>query len=191
MITGLPRAYLTCGLACGLARGSRAPASTGSREPYLRIREHRASSSHAHDPMLRTRNLPLFLILAALLPGCFWSRSSTNEPLDPALVSQLVPGQSTASDVVGLLGAPTEVVQLGRRTAYRYNHTFEKQAALFMIVLGLRGVDTQEDRVWVFFDEDLVLTHVGSTFDAEKTTYSIPPWDSSADNLREQREKSE
>lgn len=130
----------------------------------------------------------LVLLLSLVLPGCFWSRKATNEPLDPALVALLVPGESTATDVVELLGAPTEVVQLGRRTAYRYQHTFEKQTAVFLIVLGVRGVDTQQDRVWVFFDEDLVLTHVGATFDGDKPEYAIPPWPSSADKVREERE---
>ena len=95
------------------------------------------------------------------------------------------PGQSTARDVVALLGAPSEVVQLGQRTAYRYDHTHEKQSALFLLVIAVRGVDAQQDRVWVFFDENLLLTHVGATYDAELSSYAVPPFASSADKVQE------
>lgn len=119
--------------------------------------------------------LPLTLCLLLLTPSCFFSRRENNLPLDAEKIETLTPGVTTAQEVVAALGAPTEVVQLGTRSAYRYDHSLEKQAALFLIVLGLRGVDTQSDRVWVFFDEDLVLTHIGVTLDADRAGYSIPP----------------
>ena len=77
-------------------------------------------------------------------------------------------------EVAQLLGAPLEVVQLGYRSAWRYEFTVEKQAALFLFVVGLRGVDNQADRVWVFFDEEGVVSHVGATFAGEDAEYSVP-----------------
>ena len=118
----------------------------------------------------------LALVLLLLVPGCFISRRDTNRGLDPERVRALVPGETTAAEVVAALGAPTDVVQLGHRSAYLYSHAREKQAALFLLVVGLRGVDTQFDRAWVFFDEHDVLTHVGSTFEADEAEYAIPPW---------------
>jgi outer membrane protein assembly factor BamE (lipoprotein component of BamABCDE complex) len=121
------------------------------------------------------KNLSLALCLLLLTSGCFFSRREKNLALDPEKIATLMPGVTTARQVVETLGAPTEVVQLGTRSAYRYDHSMEKQEALFLIVLGLRGVDTQSDRVWVFFDEDQMLTHVGVTLEAERANYSIPP----------------
>jgi hypothetical protein len=72
------------------------------------------------------------------------------------------------------MGAPAEVVQLGRRTAWRYEYKVEKQAAVLVLVLGLRGMDIQSDRVWVFFDEEQKLTHVGSSFASEQASYALP-----------------
>lgn len=116
----------------------------------------------------------LLLSLALLtLPGCFLSRTHVHQSLDPQVVASLQPGAS-ARDVVERLGAPTEVVQLGRRSAYRYHYAVEKQAALFLLVLGLRGVDQQEDRAWFFFDENDVLTHVGTTLASEDVRYRMP-----------------
>lgn len=116
----------------------------------------------------------LVLVSLSLLPGCLLDRSTTNAPLDPAAVQGLVPGTSTADDVTRLLGAPVEVVQLGRRSAWRYEYQLMKRAGLFLILFGTRGTDTQADRVWVFLDEQDRVTHVGATFDASEAEYALP-----------------
>ncbi|MDA8592890.1 outer membrane protein assembly factor BamE [Planctomycetota bacterium] len=120
------------------------------------------------------RRLAPLLLAVSILPGCFFSRSRTNPELSPELASQIIPQQSTAADVTELLGAPNEVVQLGLRTAWRYEHTVEKQSAAFLVLLGLRGVDTQSDRVWVFFDADGNVTNIGTQFQASEAEYDVP-----------------
>ena len=122
--------------------------------------------------MIRTLLLSLFSLL--LLPGCFISRSDTRAPLDPEQVSSLRPNEHSEADVTRILGAPTEVVQLGKRVAYRYDHVVEKQTALWLILIGLRGVDTRADRVWAFFDEAGTLTHVGTTLLSDEADYELP-----------------
>lgn len=121
--------------------------------------------------MIRTLLLALAL---TSLSGCFISRKDLRPPLDPDKVAALRPGAMSAAEVVELLGAPTEVVQLGRRSAYRYDHVIEKQSALWLVVIGLRGVDTRSDRVWVFFDESDTLTHVGATLESDDAQYELP-----------------
>lgn len=123
---------------------------------------------------LHFRRLAPLLMAVSVLPGCFFSRSRTNPELSPELASQIIPNQSTAGDVTRVLGAPNEVVQLGLRTAWRYEHTVEKQSAAFLVFLGLRGVDTQSDRVWVFFDADGNVTNVGTQFQASEAEYDVP-----------------
>jgi outer membrane protein assembly factor BamE (lipoprotein component of BamABCDE complex) len=123
------------------------------------------------------RHLALLLVASALslLPGCFFSSRELNQHLEAASFTRLEPGKSTAKEVVEVLGAPTEVVQLGHRSAYRYDYTRTKEAGLWLLVLFLHGTDTQSDRAWVFFDEKDVLTHVGTTFQADQAEYAIPP----------------
>jgi hypothetical protein len=116
----------------------------------------------------------LLLTLLLVAPACAFMRETENEPLVPASLQSLRPGVSTAEEVVHALGAPADVVQLGRRSAYRYQFTASKRAALFLIVLGLYNQDTRADRVWVFFDENQVLSHVGSTFEAAHVEYAMP-----------------
>ena len=117
--------------------------------------------------------LPLVLALA-LAPSCFVSRTMVNEPLRRAEIDRLVPGQTKAADVVAILGAPNEVVQLGSRTAYRYDFSILKRAGFTIIVLTFLNEDTRTDRVWLFFDKDDLLTHLGSTLEAKDARYAMP-----------------
>jgi hypothetical protein len=120
------------------------------------------------------RTTCLSLLALPLLTGCFLDRAATNVPLDPAAVAALEPGVSTADDVTRLLGAPIEVVQLGRRSAWRFEYQLVKRTGLFLVLFGTRGTDTQSDRVWVFLDEQDRVTHVGATFDSEEAEYALP-----------------
>jgi hypothetical protein len=122
---------------------------------------------------MHTRSL-LLPALLCLLPACLIDRKATNQPLAAEAVAALEPGTTTATEAVALLGAPLEVVQLGRRSAYRYEFLMSKQAALFLVVIALRGTDTRADRAWLFFDEDDVLTHVATTFEGDDARYALP-----------------
>jgi hypothetical protein len=123
--------------------------------------------------------LPLasLLVLAASTPACFLTRNTVNAPIRAEQVARLTPGQSSASDAVSILGAPSEVVQLGKRTAYRYEFTASKRGVFFLVVLGFYNEDTRSDRVWLFFDANDVLTHMGSTLEAADAEYAMPWFD--------------
>src|SRR5213082_1348485 len=98
-----------------------------------------------------------FAFAALLLPSCLLSRSTANEPLHRDKIDALKPGTSTATDVANTLGAPTEVVQLGTRMAWRYDFTIDKVAGFSIIVLSFINSDTRADRAWLFFDANNVL----------------------------------
>ncbi|MHC4893869.1 MAG: hypothetical protein ACYTFV_11015 [Planctomycetota bacterium] len=126
--------------------------------------------------MLRTRLL-LPLLAAPLLGGCFLSRTYVNDSIDPAVLESFQPLVTSAADVVAALGAPTQVVELGNRSAYAFEHRQLKRTGLFLLVVGLLNEDTRSDRVWVFFDEQDRLTHIGATLTADEVRYSLP-WSS-------------
>lgn len=125
-------------------------------------------------PLARLARTAVLATSLLSLSGCAYFRESNNQPLDPAAVAQIQPGVSDAGDVVRILGAPNQVVQLGNRSAYRYDHAVLKGSALFLVLVGLRGTDTRTDRVWVFFDESDSVTHVGSTFESHRAQYALP-----------------
>ena len=120
---------------------------------------------------MRTLLLVLVLLLA---PACIITRKTDNKPLDPARLAALKPGTSTAREVVELLGAPVDVVQLGKRSAYEYRFTNSKRAGLFLVVLSFYNQDTRSDRAWLFFDENQLLTHVGTTLQGGEPEYAMP-----------------
>ena len=117
------------------------------------------------------------LALAFLLlftPACFLQRTYVERPVAFERVTGFEPGRTTAAEVVEVLGAPNEVVQLGRRSAYRYEHRQTKTAGLLLVVFAFNNNDTQADRAWVFFDENDVLSHVGTTVYADTAEYAMP-----------------
>ncbi|NOT29346.1 MAG: hypothetical protein HOP15_02725 [Planctomycetes bacterium] len=114
------------------------------------------------------------ILLSLCTPACAIARTNENEPLDARALHALQPGVSSAADVVAALGAPVDVVQLGRRSAYLYRFTSSKRAALLLLVVGFYNQDTRADRAWVFFDEQQMLTHVGVTLEADESEYAMP-----------------
>ena len=118
----------------------------------------------------------LAAVLLLTLSSCFISRSTVNEPLQPPAFAELQPGTTTAKEVVEKLGAPNEVVQLGTRSAYRYDFNALKRSGFSIIILTFLNEDTRADRAWLFFDAKDVLTHVGKTFEGDHTQYAMP-WD--------------
>jgi outer membrane protein assembly factor BamE (lipoprotein component of BamABCDE complex) len=114
------------------------------------------------------------VLLAALTSGCFVSRQALNYGYAPQGLRALEPGVSTAADVVANLGAPAEVVMLGQRSAYRYERAINKRAGLSLLVLTMIGEDSRADRVWVFFDEADVLSHVAVNLASQQAEYGLP-----------------
>ncbi len=116
----------------------------------------------------------LALAFCCLLGGCFVSRGTINDPISTAKVDGLEVGVSTSADVLKALGAPTDVVQLGSESAWRYDFTSFKRAGLVLIIVSFLNEDTRSDRVWVFFDEEGVLRNIGSTFQGKDAVYAMP-----------------
>lgn len=119
------------------------------------------------------RSLALVSLLA-ILPGCFTTRTTVNQQLSTEAAAQIAPG-TTAAEVVELLGAPTDIVQLGHRSAYLYEFQQTKTMGFLAVVVGLMNSDTRSDRIWVFLGPGgTEVTHVGSSFDADKAQSGMP-----------------
>lgn len=123
---------------------------------------------------MHSRSLrPVLLALSALfLGGCLLSQNKLNEPIPRKKVEALQVGMS-ATEVVASLGAPAQVVEIGDRTAYRFEFERTKQTGLFLILFNVTHQDTRSDRVWCFFDPSDRLTHMGSSLDADDVSYSL------------------
>ena len=114
------------------------------------------------------------LILCLLSSGCFVTRYSVNQKLSPEAASQIGPG-TPAAEVVDLLGAPTDVVQLGHRVAYLYEFEQSKMTGLLAMIVGFMNSDTRSDRIWIFLGPGgNEVSHVASSFDADKAKNGMP-----------------
>lgn len=130
-------------------------------------------------------NLRLLAVALSLsLTSCYFGRATTNDPLDKVALAKLQPGTTTAQQAVSILGAPNDVVQLGRRFAYRYDHSVQKEAATWLLLVALLNTDMRQDRAWLFFDENSVLSHVGVTLTGHHPQYAFP-WE----NVHEQSDR--
>ena len=120
------------------------------------------------------KRLFVSLSLLLILPACFTTRTTVNQKLSSDAAAQIAAGTS-AAEVVELLGAPTDIVQLGHRSAYLYEFQQTKMTGLLAGVVGFMNSDTRSDRVWIFLGPggDTV-THVGSSFDADKAENRMP-----------------
>lgn len=112
---------------------------------------------------------PLLLLIA----GCALGQFSDNEPLEPKQLVQLQPGKTTAKQAVELLGAPMQVVQLDKRSAYFYEYTNRRLTGIISPLL-LANNDTRSDRMWLFFDENDLLSHYSGTFEGARVRWGFP-----------------
>jgi len=122
------------------------------------------------------RALTCACLVGLILPlsGCFFARVNRNDPIVAESLQHLVPGTTTAQEAVELLGGPTLVVQLGDRSAYRYDHTVTKATGLLLGIFNVGHTDTREDRLWLFFDAADRLTHVGTSLQSHRASYALP-----------------
>lgn len=126
------------------------------------------------------RGLSLGLLLVVVTPGCFVSRNTVDRPLDPEAIEEIEAGRTDKEGVVGLLGAPTDIIFSNRAHdplrvfAYEYTYSVTKTSGLTLIVVTFLNSDTKRDHVLVFFDEDGVVSAVGSRLDAEFASYGLP-----------------
>lgn len=143
-------------------------------------------------------------LLTTSTTGCILGRTRDEVPLDPARVAMIVPGKTTKRDVVELLGAPTyvndriglrvvgrpdgldgsavgplvdELVRSPLDHSYTYEYTDTKSASLYLLVVSFTNQETRRDRVVVFFDDDGVVTHLGSSFNARDVAFRLPTSD--------------
>jgi len=125
----------------------------------------------------------LLLLTLAACPGCFYvgGKASIGPSFDEALVARLVPGQSDKSDVLELLGPPSEfmkpelavallddssrfhgALEVARRAADVWTWQRDTLDGDGTILLLFSWVDFEVDSevVVIFFDEVGTVTHV-------------------------------
>ncbi|MCG6918638.1 MAG: hypothetical protein LJE89_13975 [Deltaproteobacteria bacterium] len=125
--------------------------------------------------MRPTLNILIVLLVASLLSGCIvLGKNKQFQPFDSTELDKLVPGQTKATEVTEIFGAPSEVVELANGNAYVYKRTVTKGTVCWLLLVTLGNVEKQHDQLVFFFDLSDTLTHYGLSLDAEKAKYGLP-----------------
>lgn len=115
------------------------------------------------------------LMITTLLSGCLViGKNKEFQPFESTELDQLVPDETTATEVTEIFGAPSEVVELANGNAYVYKRTVTKGTVCWLVLLTFGNVEKQHDQLVFFFDLDDTLTHYGLSLDAEKAKYGFP-----------------
>ena len=115
------------------------------------------------------------LLVVSICAGCaVFGRGKDFKPFDENSLKQVTTGITSASEVTRLFGPPNKIVKLSNGNAYVYERSIEKVTGLWLVVLTFGNWDTQYDRIAFFINNDDVVTHFGSSFNAETASYAMP-----------------
>jgi hypothetical protein len=115
------------------------------------------------------------LLVASVFAGCaVFGRGKDFVPFDENALKQVTTGITSASEVTRLFGPPNKIVKLSNGNAYVYERSIEKVTGLWLVVLTFGNFETQYDRIAFFINNDDVVTHFGSSFNAETASYAMP-----------------
>ena len=110
--------------------------------------------------MSMIRCIAILLITTLGLAGCvqFKARRGIEVAWQDQVVAKLEKGESTRTDVLNLLGPPSQVISLEAETVLYY--LFEKAEGEGVILILYNSIDigTRYDRAIFFFDEHDVLS---------------------------------
>jgi len=121
------------------------------------------------------RYIAIILMITTLLSGCLViGKNKEFQPFESTELDQLVPGQTEATEVTELFGAPSKVVELANGNAYVYKRTVTKGTVCWLVLLTFGNVEKQHDQLVFFFDLEDTLTHYGLSLDADKAKYGMP-----------------
>lgn len=121
------------------------------------------------------RYIATILMITTLLSGCMvFGKNKEFRPFDSTELDKLVPGQTEATEVTEIFGAPSKVVELANGNAYVYKRTVTKGTVCWLVLLTFGNVEKQHDQLVFFFDLEDTLTHYGLSLDAEKAEYGLP-----------------
>ena len=106
---------------------------------------------------------PILLSIAIILSGCATydrSKGVRNLWRDPSVPPPVI-GQTTQSDIIQVLGPPSQVIGLRNQTVFYYLKERSKGNGAIMLVYNWVKEDVTYDRAIYFFDQNGVLQDYG------------------------------
>ena len=121
------------------------------------------------------RYIAIILIITTSLSGCLViGKNKEYQSFDSTELDKLVSGQTKATEVTEIFGAPSKVVELANGNAYVYKRSVTKGTICWLVLLTFGNAEKQHDQLVFFFDLEDTLTHYGLSLDADKAKYGFP-----------------
>jgi outer membrane protein assembly factor BamE (lipoprotein component of BamABCDE complex) len=107
------------------------------------------------------------LLFTGLLGGCaqYENRRGVEVTWQDSVTDRLVRGQTTRTEVLRLLGPPSQVISMEEETVLYYLFERSKGEGVILIVYNRMKIDTNYDRAVLFFDENDILTDFATRID--------------------------
>ena len=119
--------------------------------------------------------LMIILFIGIFISGCaVFGRSKDFKPFDQNLLKQVVPGQTTSQEITKIFGAPNQVVKLSNGNAYIYVRTLNKSTGFWVVLFTFIDMDSQQDRIVFFLNNNDVVTHFGNSLNAAEAAHGLP-----------------
>jgi outer membrane protein assembly factor BamE (lipoprotein component of BamABCDE complex) len=123
------------------------------------------------------------LLACAASLGCVLSQTTNGTKLSSTDVEEIVVGESTRVDVARIMGAPDEIIYSNLKLDPLFERAFVYQrrkikTTYFTVILfsGMR-VDSNLDKVIVFFDDEGLVEDVAERLHMDRPRYGSP-WSS-------------
>ena len=115
------------------------------------------------------------VLIASICTGCaVFGRGKDFVPFDENALKQVTTGKTSASEVTRLFGPPNKIVKLSNGNAYMYERSVKKATGLWLVLISFGNLETQYDRIVFFINNNDVVTHYGSSFNAGTVSYAMP-----------------
>ena len=125
--------------------------------------------------MVKLSRWVVIVLMIVVGSGCVvMAKNKEYQAFDSSGLDKLVPGQTTAAETSGIFGAPSQVVKMSNGNAYIYKRSVAKGTALWLLIVSFGNYDKQYDQMVFFFDNNDILTHYGTSLDAQNASYGLP-----------------
>lgn len=119
------------------------------------------------------RRIAVLAALAMAAGGCIWNRARVNDAAVAERAAGIVPGETRAEELPGILGAaPSAVIPLrDGRMVYAFSYGDAKTEGVSLILVTLTKTNSSFSAVYVFVDGEGVVRAV------ERSPAPAPRWE--------------
>ncbi|MDQ5986559.1 MAG: hypothetical protein CSYNP_02289 [Syntrophus sp. SKADARSKE-3] len=147
----------------------------GQLPAMIKLNYETGRSKKGESQMQNRYAIWCLLVITLWVSGCaVIGRGKDYRAFDEKTLAQVTPGRTTAAEVTGMFGPPSQMVKLINGNAYIYDRSLSKATGIWLVLVTFVNYDTQHDRIVFFLSKDNIVTHVGSSFQTDAASYGTP-----------------